>query len=78
LVHYAAAWGLVHFLIHADDEAYRKPLSIYFRALQHGVDPLIAFRGTIGRKFESQEDLRKRWSEYILALEPARKQEKDH
>jgi hypothetical protein len=67
--HYAAAWSLVHFLIHGDKNRYRESFNAYFLALQRGVPRLVAFEGTIGREFKSWEDLQERWRKYVLGLE---------
>jgi hypothetical protein len=67
--HYAAAWSLVHFLIHGDKHRYRESFNAYFMALQRGVPALPAFEGSIAREFKSWEDLQERWRKYVLGLE---------
>jgi len=69
-IQYNQAWGLVHFLVYADDGKYRNAFVRYVRLVDRDPDSERAFEHCFGRNFDA---MKKAWVEYIRSLEPSPK-----
>jgi len=65
---YAYAWSVVHFLVHADNGRYQRAFLGYLDLIASGRTSEQAFQRAFGTA--DLEAMRKRWSQYVMLLDP--------